>query len=541
MHPLWMLIASCLVLNEVLHNPQGPESGAGSAGDCREFVELYNTCDTAVSLQHLTLQDNVERDTLLPWQDTTLHGLHPGAILGATTLAPGAFAVVLDPEYATSLCAANPLLPLAPGTVVLRPGDTDLGNGLSSTDTLGLYRGTQLLDRFPGGWLTGDGHSMERWNPYAGGGDPGNWHENPVGSTPGGPNRTTRPLDLGVSAREGTGDTLWMLVWNGGYLDAQDAVVRWTRTGAGEDSLRIPPLLPGDTFQIPLIVSIQSVLQKIHGVGALPGDTVPENDTLDLYRAGTLQGLRITEVLPNGSVEWVELWNHTPETLRIRSGVLEDAAGTRGLLPDTVLLPGAYVVLTGDTGAFRAQYGDLSVWQVEGFPVLNNQRETLRLFLSGVIQDSVAYRADHLPAERSLERWSAAVDAFDPASWTPSQAPSGSTPAAPNSVEQGEPVQEVSLWVSRKVFRPERERLRIRYALPLSGPVLLSLRIYDDRGRLVRRLRENTVTGARGEVLWDGTGEGGQRLLPGLYVVWLEGRAGGRQVRVKQTVALWHR
>jgi hypothetical protein len=84
-----VLLSACLILNEVLHNPLGPESGAGSAGDCREFVELTNTCDTAVSLVGLTLTDNVERDTLLPWQDTALAGMHPGVCWAQTGWTPG--------------------------------------------------------------------------------------------------------------------------------------------------------------------------------------------------------------------------------------------------------------------------------------------------------------------------------------------------------------------------------------------------------------------------------------------------------------------
>ncbi len=535
-----VLLSACLILNEVLHNPPGPESGAGSAGDCREFVELYNTCDSSVSLTGLTLDDNVEQDTLLPWQDTALLRLHPGVVIGTDRLGAGAFAVILDPEYPTAACAAHPLLPIAAGAVVLRPGDTDIGNGLSSNDTLGLHRGMQLLDRYPGNLLTGDGHAVERWNPRGDGGDPASWRENPSGSTPGAPNRTARPLDLGLSARQGEGDTLWVLVWNGGYLDAQDGRLRW-RGAEGTDTVLVPVLMPGDTYRISRTVPVLPSLQVLQAVGMLPGDTVPTNDTLWLYRPGTLDGLRMTEILPNGVVEWVELWNASSETLRIREGVLMDAAGARGMLPDTLLLPGAFVVLTGDPGAVQAQYGDIPVWEVVGFPVLNNRQETLRLVVNGVVQDSAVYRVPTLAPERSLERWSIGVDAFDPAAWTESQATAGSTPAAPNSVWQRHPTREAELWLSHRVLRPGEARLRIRYALPLPSPLHVIVRIYDDRGRAVRVLRDERATAAQGEVLWDGTDDQGQRLLPGMYVIWVEGEAEGRRVRVRQTVALWHR
>jgi hypothetical protein len=51
-----------------------------------------------------------------------------------------------------------------------------------------------------------------------------------------------------------------------------------------------------------------------------------------------------------------------------------------------------------------------------------------------------------------------------------------------------------------------------------AGTVRVSLGIYDLQGRLVRTLRDGSQSSGRYRVAWDGTGDGGRRLSPGLYV-----------------------
>jgi flagellar hook assembly protein FlgD len=53
-------------------------------------------------------------------------------------------------------------------------------------------------------------------------------------------------------------------------------------------------------------------------------------------------------------------------------------------------------------------------------------------------------------------------------------------------------------------------------------PSLLRIRVYDARGRLVRRLEDARLAGPTGELLWNGRDDAGNRVRVGIYVVLFE-------------------
>ncbi len=89
-----------MVINEVMANPLLEDSG--------EFVELLNVGQVEVDVAGMVLDDGDARDVLLPLSD------------GGTVVAPGGYALVLDPEYEQQYS-------LPEGVVLLRPTDTSLG------------------------------------------------------------------------------------------------------------------------------------------------------------------------------------------------------------------------------------------------------------------------------------------------------------------------------------------------------------------------------------------------------------------------------
>jgi hypothetical protein len=70
---------------------------------------------------------------------------------------------------------------------------------------------------------------------------------------------------------------------------------------------------------------------------------------------------------------------------------------------------------------------------------------------------------------------------------------------------------------------PFNPRTRVRFALAAAGPAVL--RLYDTRGRLVRRLVQEPLPAGRHEVPWDGRDDAGRACAAGLYLARLE--AGG--------------
>lgn len=126
-----------LLITEVMSNPRTESSG--------EFVEVYNLGTGTVDLAGLKLTDGDATDTLAAYKG------------GVTTLAPGAYAVIVDPDYAGTPYS------IPSDVTVLTTGDTNLGNGLTTADPITVYEsdGTTVIATFSFPSDPGDGYSLE--------------------------------------------------------------------------------------------------------------------------------------------------------------------------------------------------------------------------------------------------------------------------------------------------------------------------------------------------------------------------------------------
>ncbi len=84
-----------LVISEVMADPLNESTG--------EFVEIYNAGTTSVDLAGLVLTDGDATDVLQAWAG------------GSTTLAPGAYAVLIDTDYASNYSIASGVSVLSAG------------------------------------------------------------------------------------------------------------------------------------------------------------------------------------------------------------------------------------------------------------------------------------------------------------------------------------------------------------------------------------------------------------------------------------------
>ncbi len=138
-----------LVISEVMANPTVEDTG--------EFVEIHNPGPGSVDLAGLVLSDGDDADVLQAYGSST------------TVLEPGAYAVVLDAEY-------DGAYGLDAGVVQLTTSDTNLGNGLTTSDTVTLFEadGATIISSYSHPSNPGDGVSVERYDP-AEGDTSGNW------------------------------------------------------------------------------------------------------------------------------------------------------------------------------------------------------------------------------------------------------------------------------------------------------------------------------------------------------------------------------
>lgn len=242
---------SQVVINEVMANVKGKDSGIGTPGDRNEFVELLNVTVDTVDVDGWFLDDGDARDVLEAWTDSLIGD--PDVMINTTRIPPGAYAVILDPEY-TDIgdSTENQPYDFPPNTIILTVGNTTLGNGLSTTDPLFLFDlNTLLMDTYGTPSDTtdsipfdpGDGISMERIDPELPD-SVSNWRPSvdSTGSTPGRENSKEIVVNLSPVVQlfaspdpfspDGDGkDDLTTISYELPFLSAKVRVVVYDRTG----------------------------------------------------------------------------------------------------------------------------------------------------------------------------------------------------------------------------------------------------------------------------------------------------------------------
>ena len=154
--------------------------------------------------------------------------------------------------------------------------------------------------------------------------------------------------------------------------------------------------------------------------------------------------------------------------------------------------------------------------------------------IDGAILDSLFYTQDwhssHLISTKgiSLERISHTVATNISSNWGSSVNKLGGSPLKINSIRQeniNETTNKEGIFLSPNPFSPDfdgrDDRLFIRYVLD-KPDYILTIRIFDRYGRLVRSLVEQQISGFKGSFVWDGLMGGGQMLPIGLYVILLD-------------------
>ncbi len=152
-----------LLITEVLANPDVESTG--------EFVEVLNTGSGPVDLADFLLTDGDRTDPLVAFGG------------GTTSLAPGAYGVIVDSEYAGQYAIDSTV-------TVVTTDDTTLGNGLTIADPITLFEsdGTTIVATFSFPSDPGEGTSLELADE-ASGDVAGNWQASQcsAGSSAGGP------------------------------------------------------------------------------------------------------------------------------------------------------------------------------------------------------------------------------------------------------------------------------------------------------------------------------------------------------------------
>jgi hypothetical protein len=518
------LASADLVINEVLYDPAGPDTG-------REFVELYNPGASTLSLAELRV---VFINGSTPDVADEIWRGEPGL-----ELAPGQFFVLggnLVPErdrtVSTGLQNGDEALEVWRGEIRLDAvawGDPPptLGEGRAADGVAG-----QSLGRVPDG-LDRDDNALD-FRPLP-------------ESTPGRQNLAAESFSLlrwwsDPAWREDAGP-VGMRVWlvPTGWADEQRGVLR---LGGQVHALRATP---GDTLRFAGAIECRPGLVPVDlalGTGLEDLDAVGPRS----IRCG-VGDLVFTEIQPrphDEEPEWFEIHNRGRDVVRLDGWGVRDRGGRRRSFAGTdSLQAGERVVVSSDAARLREHYPSSSSQFIEladAWPTLNDTdpggdvaADSLYLLApENTVADLASWR-NRMIEERGRPLQRGQVVVGEVSLWLPATA--GPTPGEASSDES-------RVWPERGLdclpdpFIPGMEGTAELEVLLVGAWTATRAAVFDLRGDLVRELDLIGLAG-RAAARWDGRDQSDRAVPPGAYVVVVEAEdERGSQTRLVRAVGL---
>ncbi len=305
-------------------------------------------------------------------------------------------------------------------------------------------------------------------------------------------------------------------------------------------------LAPGDSLEVVYPIAVAAPGRYIYGASvrfAADQDTSNNRVSWEVVVGALPRQVVVNEVMfapLQGEPEWVELLNRSEQVLDLFGWQIQDSrpAAARQFGSTALRLsPGGYVVVAEDSVRFRSRYPDVTVPVAAPgrWPRLNDGGDAVVIRdATGAVVDSVVY-GGQTASHRSLERIDPDGAGDGPENWLFSTDESGATPGRANSVSLQGRSEGVQLSASPNPFR---ERVEITYSLSVPRADV-NLWVFDGLGHRVKTLLNAEPGGGLRRVNWDGAGEGGKHLKPGIYILYLEAAGPDGQIyRARTPVVL---
>ena len=217
--------------------------------------------------------------------------------------------------------------------------------------------------------------------------------------------------------------------------------------------------------------------------------------------------------------------------------MFEDENGNTNKLIETSfeILPQQYFVLIADSSALLnyslRDFKNKNIIGTSSLGLVNTGELILLKDVRGNIIDSVFYSGKWnnkniaSTKNKSLERINPNLNGNDPLNWSTCVNSEGGTPGYQNSIFAENLNQSASISVNPNPFSPDNDGFEdftvINYNLS-QATAQVRIKIFDNKGRLVRTLLNNQASGSSGSVIFDGLGDDGKALRMGIYIIFLE-------------------
>ena len=221
---------------------------------------------------------------------------------------------------------------------------------------------------------------------------------------------------------------------------------------------------------------------------------------------------------------------------------------------ERMLLPKDFYVITADSAKLCSRYYVPDPRKIAGFghfPAMNTDSGSVVLISNddSVVVDAMNYsQSMHLPFLISTEGVS--LERLDPqmpsdcrANWQSASETSGfASPGYENSHYAIDPGNGIDIQLSSPIISPDNDGKDDLLYIRVNGVepgTLLTLRIFDLKGTLVKAIANPSTVSENSIFIWDGTGDNKLRVPMGYYIVFSESINGsGKHSKVRKAIAV---
>lgn len=537
-----------IIINEIMADPD-PPIGLPNF----EFLELYNKKSVAVDLTNWTITIGSTTKTF-----------------PAVSIPADSFLIIGTASATSALQSFGPVATVFTSSTTLTNSGTSLvlkdesGNIINSvtySDT--WYRDNSKKD---GGW------SLELINPEAACQGASNWiaSADPAGGTPGRTNSvfgsftdTESPRLIRAAAINSTQihltfnepmDTSSLVDIN--FYSIDNGIGTPVTAVMHQAGNEIVVLELGQAITTGVIYTVTAAQTLKDCSGNLIGSQ--RTAKFGLAEPVSSKDVIINEILFNpftGGSDFVELYNRSGKIIDIASMKIgnADPSTIKPITTESYLLfAGEYVVLTANPENIRTNYYTQNPdnFITVSLPTYSNESGTVVLAgNNNQLIDHFSYDENlHFPLLTdvkgvSLERINPDRPSEDETNWhSASQNTGFATPTYRNSQYSDSQATNDEMSVEPGIFSPDNDGFNdvanINFSFNSPGFVV-SVTIFDARGRLVRNLAQNLLSGANETISWDGINEKNEKSGVGIYIIFAEAfNDTGETRKFKKTVVL---